>query len=112
MEINNKYNYEYENEIISSKDMTPKQKQLAEIAKREKVDFCIEEFNKKVRNVSADLAGVDESRSRYKQLYPFEYKKHVEINKHILHHDLDELIEHLKYMKEKIRHDETFLASR
>ena len=32
---NNKYNYEYENEIISSKDMTPKQKQLAEIAKRE-----------------------------------------------------------------------------
>lgn len=82
------------------------------LAKKEKVDFCIEEFNKKVKNVSADLAGVDESRSRYKQLYPFEYKKHVEINKHILHHDLDELIEHLKYMKEKIRHDETFLASR
>ncbi len=82
------------------------------LVKKEKVTFCMDELTKKVENLKTDLNGVEEDRSKYKQLYPFEYSKHVEINKVILHHDIDELMEHLKYMKEKIRHDETFLASR
>ncbi|HOI25858.1 MAG TPA: hypothetical protein PLN63_00350 [Paludibacteraceae bacterium] len=82
------------------------------LAKKEKVTFCKDEFAKKYSALVNDLNGVDEDRSKYKQLYPFDYTKHVEINKAILHHDIDEMIEHLKYMKEKIKHDETFLTAR
>lgn len=82
------------------------------LAKKEKVEFCLEELKKKTNNLISDLGGVEEERSKYKSLYPFEYSKHVEINKVILHHDIDDLIEHLKYMKEKIKHDETFLTVR
>ena len=82
------------------------------LAKKEKVDFCIHEFNKKAADVLEHLKGVDESRSKYKSLYPFDYVKHVEINKEIMHHDIDELINFMKYMKEKIKHDETFLDKR
>lgn len=82
------------------------------LAKKEKVTFCKEELEKKFQNLMNDLNGVAEDRSKYKQLYPFEYTKHVEINKAILHHDIEEMIKHLNYMKEKIRHDETFLDIR
>lgn len=82
------------------------------LAKREKVAFCQEELEKRYKNLMANLNGVEEDRSKYKQLYPFEYTKHVEINKVILHHDIEEMIAHLQYMKEKIKHDETFLALR
>jgi len=82
------------------------------LAKKEKVDFCTHEFNKRAANVLEHLKGVDNSRSKYKSLYPFDYTKHVEINKEVMHYDIDELIDHLKYMKEKIRHDETYLDKR
>ncbi len=82
------------------------------LAKKEKVDFCIQEFNKKAANVLEHLNGVDSSRSKYKSLYPFDYSKHVEINKEIMRHDIDELIAHLNYMKEKIKHDEAYLDKR
>ncbi|MBO4805027.1 MAG: hypothetical protein J6Y37_08255 [Paludibacteraceae bacterium] len=82
------------------------------LAKKEKVTFCQEELEKRFKNLMNDLNGVEDDRSKYKTLYPFEYTKHVEINKAIMHHDIEEMIAHLQYMKEKIKHDETFLAVR
>jgi hypothetical protein len=82
------------------------------LAKKEKMDFCIKEFNKMVADVQADLNGVDEDRSKYKGLYPFDYKDHVEVNKVILDAHIDLLMEHLKYMKAKIKHDETYIEKR
>jgi hypothetical protein len=82
------------------------------LAKKEKVDFCKNELTDKVNQLLNDLEGIDEERSKYKQLYPFEYPKHIEINRQILHYNIDDLIKHLKYMKEKIKHDDTFLDKR
>ena len=65
-----------------------------------------------VADVQADLNGVDEDRSKYKGLYPFEYKDHVEVNKVILDAHIDLLMEHLKYMKAKIKHDEAYIEKR
>ena len=82
------------------------------LAKKEKMDFCIKEFNKMVADVQADLNGVDEDRSKYKGLYPFDYKDHVEVNKVILDAHIDLLMEHLKYMKANIKHDEAYIEKR
>jgi hypothetical protein len=82
------------------------------LAKKEKVDFCKKELENKVNQLWSELEGIGEDRSKYKQLYPFEYPKHIEINREILHHTIDDLIKHLKYMKEKIVHDDTFLDKR
>ncbi|MBQ0030164.1 MAG: hypothetical protein MJZ24_08810 [Paludibacteraceae bacterium] len=82
------------------------------LAKEEKIEFCKKEFAKAVEYINQDLNGVDEDRSKYKGLYPFDYKGHVEINKAILDSHIDMLIAHLNYMKEKIRHDEAYLDKR
>ena len=82
------------------------------LAKQEKVDFCKKEFNGMVEYIKADLEGVSDENSKYKGLYPFEYKEHIEINKSIMDAHIDALIAHLKYMKEKIKHDETYLEKR
>ncbi len=82
------------------------------LVKEEKINFCKKEFDKMVEVIKADLNGVDDEHSKYKGLYPFEYKGHVEINKVILDAHIDILMEHLKYMKAKIRHDEAYIEKR
>ena len=82
------------------------------LAKKEKIDFCAAELQKLVEYLNTDLKGVDEDRSQFKGQYPFEYKNHVEVNKAILDAHADALIAHLNYMKQKIRHDEAYLAPR
>ncbi len=82
------------------------------LAKQEKIEFCAKEFGKMTDEIKNDLKGVDEDRSKYKGLYPFDYKNHVEINKVILDAHIDALIAHLNYMKEKIHHDEAYLEKR
>ncbi|MCQ2208030.1 MAG: hypothetical protein MJZ02_07425 [Paludibacteraceae bacterium] len=76
------------------------------LVKDEKINFCKEEFAKYIEAIKADLNGVDDEHSKYKGLYPFDYKGHVEINKVELDTHSELLMEHLKYMKAKIRHDE------
>lgn len=82
------------------------------LVKDEKINFCKEEFAKYIEAIKADLNGVDDEHSKYKVLYPFDYKGHVEINKVVLDAHIDLLMEHLKYMKAKIRHDEAYIEKR
>lgn len=82
------------------------------LAKQEKIDFCKKELASLVSNLNEDLKGVAEEDSKYKGLYPFDYKEHLEVNKTLLDSHIEMLIAHLKYMKEKIKHDESYLEKR
>lgn len=82
------------------------------LAKSEKIEVCRKEFDALSKLIASDLKGVPDEKSKYKGLYPFDYKLHVEINKEEMNQHIDALIAHLNYMKEKIRHDEAYIEKR